>query len=102
MGKKPPLPPWLEHAALVKKKMKDRGFKMADRVQICEKCDEYAEETWSLKGPQGMGGALADAGVAALQLDGSEPLRQRRRYLQLPRLVQLLQPGQRSIDDRLV
>ena len=56
MGKKPPLPPWLEHAALVKKKMKDRGFKMADRVQICERCDEYAEETWSLKGGQGMGG----------------------------------------------
>jgi len=56
MGKKPPLPPWLEHAALVKKKMKDRGFKMADRVQICQVCDEYAEETWSLKGGQGMGG----------------------------------------------
>jgi hypothetical protein len=56
MGKKPPLPPWLEHAALVKKKMKDRGFKVADRVQLCEKCDEYAEETWSLKGGQGMGG----------------------------------------------
>jgi hypothetical protein len=29
---------------------------MADRVQICEKCDAYAEETWSLKGGQGMGG----------------------------------------------
>ncbi|HWT84783.1 MAG TPA: hypothetical protein VN177_03355 [Myxococcales bacterium] len=56
MGKKPPLPPWLEHAALVKKKMKDRGFKMADRVQICDACGEYAEETWSLKGGQGMGG----------------------------------------------
>src|SRR5439155_1233155 len=56
MGKKPPLPPWLEHAALVKKKMKERGFKMADRVQICERCEEYAEETWTLKGGQGMGG----------------------------------------------
>jgi len=55
MGVKLPLPPWLEHSATVKKKMKDRGFKMADRVQICEKCDEYAEETWSLRG-QGMGG----------------------------------------------
>jgi hypothetical protein len=22
-------------------------LKMADRAQICEKCDEYAEETWS-------------------------------------------------------
>jgi hypothetical protein len=56
MGKKFPLPPWLEHSALVKKKMKDRGFKMADRVQICERCDECAEETWSLKGAQGLGG----------------------------------------------
>jgi hypothetical protein len=56
MGKKFPLPPWLEHSAMVKKKMKDRGFKMADRVQLCEKCDEFAEETWSLKGPQGIGG----------------------------------------------
>ena len=56
MGKKLPLPPWLEHTAVIKKKMKDRGFKTADRVQICEKCDEYAEETWSLKGGQGMGG----------------------------------------------
>jgi hypothetical protein len=51
MGKKFPLPPWLEHTAMVKKKMKDRGFKVGDRVQICERCDEYAEETWSLKGP---------------------------------------------------
>src|SRR5438094_10486869 len=56
MGKKFPLPPWLEHSAMVKKKMKDRGFKMADRVQLCEKCDEFAEETWSLKGPEMMGG----------------------------------------------
>ena len=56
MGVKLPLAPWLVHAAMVKKKMKDRGFKMADRVQICEKCDEYAEETWALKGGQGMGG----------------------------------------------
>ncbi len=56
MGKKSPLPPWLEHAALVKKKMKERGFKMADRVQICETCREYAEETWSLRGPEGLGG----------------------------------------------
>src|SRR2546428_626882 len=44
MGKKFPLPPWLEHSAMVKKKMKDRGFKMADRVQLCEKCDEFAEQ----------------------------------------------------------
>ena len=57
MGVKLPLPPWLEHAGDVKRKMKERGFKMADRVQICEKCDEYAEETWSLRGGgQGMGG----------------------------------------------
>ena len=56
MGTKLPLPPWLEHAALVKKKMKDRGFKMADRVQICPQCGECAEETWSLKGGQGLGG----------------------------------------------
>ena len=56
MGKKPPLPPWIEHAVAVRKKLKDRGFKPADRVQICEKCDEYAEEAWSLKGSQGMGG----------------------------------------------
>ena len=41
---------------MVKKKMKDRGFKMADRVQLCEKCDEFAEETWSLRGAQGLGG----------------------------------------------
>jgi len=32
---------------------------MADRVQICEKCDAYAEETWSLKGGQGMGAATS-------------------------------------------
>jgi len=32
---------------------------MADRVQICEKCDAYAEETWSLKGGQGMAWAAA-------------------------------------------
>ena len=56
MGVKLPLAPWLVHSGMVKKKMKDRGFKMADRVQICEKCGEYAEETWSLKGGQGMGG----------------------------------------------
>ena len=57
MGTKPPLAPWLEHSALVKKKMKERGFKVADRVQACEACGEYAEETWSLKGGgQGMGG----------------------------------------------
>jgi hypothetical protein len=56
MGKKLPLPPWLVHAGVVKKKMKERGFKVADRVQICEKCEEYGEETWSLKGGQGMGG----------------------------------------------
>src|ERR1700682_1684230 len=51
-----PLPPWLEHSAAIKKKMKDRGFKMGDRVQICEKCEEHAEETWSLRGGDGMGG----------------------------------------------
>src|SRR5256884_6232121 len=56
MGKKPPLPPWIEHAAAVRKKLKERGFKPADRVQICEKCEEFAEEAWSLKGNQGMGG----------------------------------------------
>src|SRR5437867_13356269 len=56
MGKRPPLPPWIEHAAEVRKKLKDRGFKPADRVQICEKCEEYAEEAWSLKGGQGVGG----------------------------------------------
>ncbi len=46
MGKKPPLPPWIEHAVAVRKKLKERGFKPADR----------AEEAWSLKGSQGMGG----------------------------------------------
>ena len=56
MGIKLPLPPWLEHATLVRKKLKERGFKPADRVQICEKCGEYAEEAWGLKGGQGMGG----------------------------------------------
>ena len=56
MGKKPPLPPWVEHAAAVKKKLKERGFKPSDRVQICEKCEEYAEESWGLKGGEGMGG----------------------------------------------
>src|SRR5262249_8846526 len=61
MGVKLPLPPWLEHTAMVKKKMKDRGFKMADRVQICETCDEYAEETWTLRsgGMTGGGGSCA-------------------------------------------
>ena len=33
-----------------------RGFKPADRVQICEACNEYAEEAWTLLGGQGMGG----------------------------------------------
>ena len=55
MAKRPPLPPWIEHAALVRKKLKDRGFKPADRVQVCEKCNEGAEEAWGLKG-SGMGG----------------------------------------------
>ena len=36
--------------------LKERGFKPADRVQVCEKCEQYAEEAWSLKGGQGMGG----------------------------------------------
>ncbi len=48
--KRPPLPPWIEHAAIVRKKLKDRGFKPADRVQYCEICGEGAEETWGLKG----------------------------------------------------
>jgi hypothetical protein len=56
MGKRPPLPPWLEHAAEVRKKLKARGFKPSDRVQICESCGESAEEAWSLLGGQGMGG----------------------------------------------
>jgi hypothetical protein len=56
MGKKPPLPPWIEHAADVRKKLKTRGFKPGDRVQICESCGEYAEEAWRLLGGQGMGG----------------------------------------------
>lgn len=55
--KKPPLPPWLEHQAAVRKKLKERGFKPADRIQICEKCEEYAEEHWNLRGGEGrMGG----------------------------------------------
>jgi len=37
---------------------------MADRVQICEKCDAYAEETWSLKGGQGMAWAAATSAPA--------------------------------------
>ena len=56
MGKRPPLPPWLVHAAEIKKKMKDRGFKVGDRVQACEKCEEYAEEHWTLRGEGGIGG----------------------------------------------
>ncbi len=56
MGKKLPLPPWLEFAAPIRKKLKERGFKPSDRVQICETCEEYAEEAWSLKGGEGMGG----------------------------------------------
>ena len=57
MGVKLQLPPWLEHAGDVKRKMKERGFKPADRVQICEKCEEYAEESWTLRGSQqGLGG----------------------------------------------
>ena len=56
MGKRPPLPPWVEHAAQVRKKLKERGFKPADRVQICESCAEYAEEAWMLLGAQGIGG----------------------------------------------
>ena len=54
--KRRPLPPWVEHAAIVRKKLKDRGFRPADRVQICETCSEGAEEAWGLKGGQGMGG----------------------------------------------
>ena len=56
MGKRPPLPPWVEHAAQVRKKLKERGFKPADRVQICESCGQYAEEAWTLLGAQGIGG----------------------------------------------
>ena len=56
MGIKYPLPPWLVHAAAVRKKLKERGFRPSDRVQICERCEEYGEEAWSLKGGQGMGG----------------------------------------------
>ena len=57
MAKRPPLPPWVEHAATVRKKLKDRGFHPSDRVQICEICSEYAEEAWGLRGGgQGMGG----------------------------------------------
>ena len=55
--KKPPLPPWLEKAGLIRKKLKTRGFMPNDRIQICEKCEEYGEEGWSLKGGEGrMGG----------------------------------------------
>jgi len=39
----------------------DNDLKMADRVQMCEKCDAYAEETWSLKDGQGMGALAATA-----------------------------------------
>lgn len=57
MGVKLQLPPWLEHAGEVKRKMKERGFKPMDRVQICENCQEYAEESWTLRGQQqGLGG----------------------------------------------
>jgi hypothetical protein len=55
-GKRPPLPPWLEHAAAVRKKLKERGFRPADRLQRCETCSQYAEEAWSLRGAQGLGG----------------------------------------------
>ena len=55
--KKPPLPPWLEKAAIIRKRLKTRGFSPNDRVQICEVCQEYGEEGWSLKGGEGrMGG----------------------------------------------
>jgi hypothetical protein len=56
MAKRPPLPPWIEHAMAVRKKLKERGFKPADRVQACESCGEYAEEAWSLRGAQTLGG----------------------------------------------
>ena len=54
--KKPPLPPWLEHQAVVRKKLKDRGFRPADRMQVCESCSEYGEEAWTLKSGGQMGG----------------------------------------------
>jgi hypothetical protein len=54
--RRPPLPPWVEHAAVVRKKLKDRGFRPADKINYCETCGEGAEEAWSLKGGQGMGG----------------------------------------------
>ena len=41
---------------IVRKKLKERGFRPADRVQICERCEEYGEEAWTLKSGQGMGG----------------------------------------------
>ena len=58
MGKKrPPLPPWVEHAALVRKKLKDRGFRPTDKINPCETCGEGAQEAWGLGGGgQGMGG----------------------------------------------
>ena len=57
MGKKrPPLPPWVEHAALVRKKLTLRGFKPNDKINPCETCGEGAQEAWGLQGGQGMGG----------------------------------------------
>ena len=56
MGVKRTLPPWVEHAMEVRRALKKRGFKPNDAVQACEKCSEYAEESWQLHNNQGMGG----------------------------------------------
>jgi hypothetical protein len=56
MGVKRDMPPWVEHAMLVRGALKKRGFRPNDAVQVCEKCREYAEESWGLRGGEGMGG----------------------------------------------
>ena len=56
MGVKRNLPPWVEHAMELRRALTKRGFKPGDAVQMCELCHEYAEETWQLRGAQGMGG----------------------------------------------
>jgi hypothetical protein len=56
MGVKRELPPWVEHAMELRRALSKRGFKPGDAVQMCEQCHQYAEETWQLRGAQGMGG----------------------------------------------
>ncbi len=61
----------------VRRALKKRGFKPNDAVQVCEKCTQYAEESWQLHNTQGMGGRslmwCASCGRSRSWKGGSNP-----------------------------